>query len=55
MHNCGYAKKSINKHTCSVKESDMLAEYDFTGGEPVNEALRVITKLAGKQVKKSAA
>ena len=75
----------MNKHTDSVKEPDMLAEYDFSGGvrgmyeerfkgiksdvvvlapdvaevfgdsKSVNEALRVIAKLAGKQAKKSVA
>lgn len=68
-----------------VKEPDMLAEYDFSGGirgkyaerfkgvkndvvvlapdvaevfadsKAVNEALRVIAKIAGKQAKKLAA
>ena len=75
----------MNKLTECVKEPDMLAEYDFSGGvrgmyaerfkgiksdvvvlapdvaevfgdsRSVNAALRVIAKLAGKQVKKSAA
>jgi hypothetical protein len=77
--------KNMKKHTDSVKEPDMLAEYDFSGGvrgmyadrfkgiksdvvvlapdvakvfgdsKSVNEALRVIARLAGKQAKKSAA
>ena len=76
--------KTMSKHSDSVKEPDMLAEYDFSSGvrgmyadrfkgvkndvvvlapdvaeifgdsKSVNEALRVIAKLAGKQVKKSA-
>ena len=75
----------MDKHNECVKEPDMLAEYDFSGGvrgkyaerfkgiksdvvalapdvaevfgdsRSVNEALRVIAKLAGKQVKKTAA
>jgi hypothetical protein len=76
--------KNMNKRSESINDSDMLAEYDFSGGvrgmyadrfrgiksdvvvlapdvaelfgdsKSVNEALRVIVKLAGKQVKKSA-
>jgi len=76
--------KNMNKHADRVKEPDILAEYDFSGGvrgmyadrfkgiksdvvvlapdvaeffwdsKSVNEALRVIAKLAGKHVKKSA-
>jgi hypothetical protein len=75
---------NMNKHTDRVKEPDILAEYDFSGGvrgmyadrfkgikndvvvlapdvaevfgdsKSVNEALRVIAKLVGKQAKKSA-
>ncbi|MBK5275883.1 MAG: hypothetical protein JJE30_12630 [Desulfuromonadales bacterium] len=74
----------MKKQADRVKEPDMLAEYDFSGGvrgryadrfkgvksdvvvlapdvaemfgdsKSVNEALRVIAKLAGKQAKKSA-
>jgi hypothetical protein len=75
--------KNMNNRTESVKEPDMLTEYDFSAGvrgmyaarfkgiksdvvvlapdvaevfgdsRSVNEALRVIAKLVGKQVKKS--